>query len=86
MRKMDASKGLSMKTHIKCLGCLMLVLFVVACSGQSAEELLDTARLEERQNNPAHAIELYQQIVTRYPDSEPAKIARERLQALQPKP
>jgi outer membrane protein assembly factor BamD (BamD/ComL family) len=77
-----------MKKLTKGLPWLMLtwMLCVVACGGPNAEELLDTARLEERQNNPAHAIELYQQIVTHYPDSEPAKTARERLQALQAKP
>jgi hypothetical protein len=77
-----------MPAHTKRLAWLMLilVLFMAACGGPSAEELLDTAHLEERQNNPAHAIELYQQIVTQYPDSKPAKMARERLQELQQKP
>ncbi|MDJ0783685.1 MAG: hypothetical protein QNJ22_17045 [Desulfosarcinaceae bacterium] len=53
-----------------------------ACSGGPAE-LLDTAQLEERQFNTAHAVELYEEIVAKHPQSKEAEIARERLQALQ---
>jgi TolA-binding protein len=55
----------------------------LACSGNKAEELFDTARLEELQNNEDHAKKLYQEIVTKYPDSEYARNAQERLSEMQ---
>lgn len=66
-----------------------LFLFVVAaislsgCSGNRAEELFDTARLEELQNNDDHAKKLYQELVAKYPDSEYARDARDRLSEIQ---
>jgi len=66
-----------------------LFLFVVAvislsgCSGNRAEELFETARLEELQNNEDHAKKLYQEIVAKYPDSEYARNARDRLSEMQ---
>lgn len=60
---------------------LLLALGAAGCSNRAAE-LLDTARLEEKQENLDHARQLYQQIVRDYPDSEQAKTARERLAAL----
>ena len=50
--------------------------------GSGAKELLDTARLEEVQNNPTHARELYQELMRRYPDTPEARTADERLRAL----
>lgn len=61
---------------------LLLALLLTACSGGPAE-LLDTAQLEERQFNADHAIELYQEIVAKHPDSKEAEVARERLRDLQ---
>ena len=52
------------------------------CSGGGAADLLQTAELEEVQNNPEHASEIYAEIVRRYPDSAQAAKARERLAAL----
>jgi len=60
--------------------CLTLVLS--ACSGNKAEELFETAKLEELQNAPDHARKLYQEIVDKYPESEYAQKAKERLSAL----
>jgi TolA-binding protein len=62
---------------------LLSLLFFSGCSDQKAQELFDTAKLEEQQNNPAHARELYQRIVKEYPDSPVADEARRRLQSLQ---
>ncbi|MDY6952081.1 MAG: tetratricopeptide repeat protein [Thermodesulfobacteriota bacterium] len=68
-----------------------LFLFVLAalalsgCSGNRAEELFDTARLEELQNNDDHARKLYQEIVAKYPNSEYAADARDRLSEMQKK-
>jgi Tetratricopeptide repeat len=53
------------------------------CGGDQASQWLETAQLEERQNNVAHAKQLYEDIVRLYPDSQAAKTARARLDALQ---
>ena len=66
-------------------GLVVLALaFCLAGCGGGAEQLLETAKLEELQRNPTHARELYQEIVRRYPDSAEARIAQERLRALTP--
>ncbi|MBI5196001.1 MAG: hypothetical protein HZA10_06735 [Nitrospirae bacterium] len=52
------------------------------CAGEKAAELLDTAKFEEVQNNKKHAIQLYEEIVKNYPDSEQAHIAKDRLSEL----
>ena len=58
------------------------MLLCAGCGGDGAKELFDTAQFEEQQNNEAHAKELYQDIIAKYPQSEYAKKAAERLQAL----
>lgn len=63
-----------------CTCAISLVL--VGCTGDRAQELFETAQLEEKQNNQAHARELYEQIVNQYPSSEVAKKAAERLARL----
>jgi len=60
-------------------GALAAVL--LGCGG-GAEELLDTARLEETQHNLPHARELYEEVVRRYPGTPQAKTAETRLRAL----
>lgn len=66
---------------------LILMIFtglaVSACSDNKPQELLETAELEELQNNQDHARQLYQEIIRKYPDSEYARNAEERLSALQ---
>lgn len=57
-------------------------LFGTACSDRHAEELFDTARLEERQNSPDHARQLYRELIEKYPDSTWAEEARNRLEGL----
>ena len=63
---------------------LMIILVTVlsGCSGNNDEQLFDTAKLEELQNNREHAIRLYQEIIDKYPQSEYAKRAKERLSAM----
>ena len=61
---------------------LSVALVLSGCSGDKAEELFETAKLEELQNAPDHAKKLYQEIVDKYPESEYAKKAKERLSAL----
>lgn len=60
----------------------LLFSFVVGCGGESPESLYDTAQFEEKQTNFVHAKELYQRIIREHPDSEWAKKAKERLDAL----
>jgi outer membrane protein assembly factor BamD (BamD/ComL family) len=55
---------------------------LIGC-GDSAEQLFETAKLEELQNSPQHASELYQEILDRHPDSPYADQARERLAAIE---
>ena len=64
--------------------CLMmaLALLLAACNSGNPQQLLDTAQFEEKQHNKEHATKLYQEIVSKYPDSPQAKTAQERLQSL----
>jgi TolA-binding protein len=55
------------------------------CAGDKSKELFETAQFEEKQNNREHALKLYQEIVTKYPDSPLAKQAQERVAALSAK-
>ena len=64
---------------------LALAGLLVGCGGD-AQSLLETAQLEEVQNNPAHARELYEQIVRDHPGTPAAATAAERLQALDAAP
>ncbi len=66
---------------------ILLVLITVCssftgCGGNAAQETFDTAKLEELQNNPEHALILYQEIVEKYPDSPLAAKAQERISVL----
>ena len=64
------------------IGLVVLCLVVVACSGDKAKELLDTADLEERQMNVPHAKQLYEEVIRLYPSSKEAETARARLARL----
>jgi outer membrane protein assembly factor BamD (BamD/ComL family) len=64
---------------------ILLAIVLAACSGQKASELYDTAKFEELQNNREHAIQLYEQIIVRYPSSDYAVKAKERLDVLKTK-
>jgi hypothetical protein len=58
----------------------------VACtsSERAAQEAFELAQFEEKQGNSVHARELYQEIVTKHPDTSWAEKARGRLSELQP--
>lgn len=58
------------------------LLVVSGCNGSKADELLETAQFEEKQNNREHARQLYEEIVKDHPNSEAAKKAAERLSEL----
>jgi TolA-binding protein len=64
---------------------LLLIFSLAACSSDSAQALFETAQFEERQNNAVHARELYQEIVIKYPKSEYAAKAEQRLRELDQK-
>ncbi|MBF0338098.1 MAG: outer membrane protein assembly factor BamD [Nitrospirae bacterium] len=58
---------------------VVIVLLLPGCAGKKDRELFETAQFEEKQNNREHARQLYEEIVTKYPDSEYATKAKERL-------
>ena len=62
---------------------IILVTALSGCTGNSGQQLFDTAKLEERQDNREHARQLYQEIIDHYPETEYARKAQERLSALQ---
>ena len=69
---------------------LLIVLIISAfvfssCSGKKAEETYETAQFEELQKNYVHARQLYEEILAKYPKSEYAVKASERLKALERK-
>ena len=55
------------------------VVTLLAGCAEKAKDLYETAQLEEKQFNKAHATELYRQIVDQYPNSPYAREARNRL-------
>jgi outer membrane protein assembly factor BamD (BamD/ComL family) len=61
---------------------VVIVLAFSACAGGKAKELFETASFEEVQNNKQHARELYEGIATKYPNSEYAQKAKQRLSRL----
>jgi hypothetical protein len=61
---------------------VMLALTIAGCFGDNGKELFETAQLEELQNNPGHAAKLYRKIIEKYPESEYATKAREKLDRL----
>jgi hypothetical protein len=82
--KIERRNGGPMK---KTLLVLAIVFFMMlpSCSGKKAEEMYETAQFEELQTNYAHARQLYQEIMRKYPESGYAEQAAERLDALQDK-
>jgi TolA-binding protein len=57
----------------------VLLILVMACTGDKAKELLETAEFEERQMNIPHAKQLYEDVIRLYPSSQEADKARARL-------
>ena len=64
---------------------LILAFLLPGCSGNKAAELYDTAGFEELQNNREHALRLYKEIIEKYPDSDYAGKAEERISQLRQK-
>jgi TolA-binding protein len=64
---------------------LILALMLPGCSGNKAAELYDTAGFEELQNNRELALRRYEEIIEKYPDSDYAGKAEERISQLRQK-
>ena len=64
------------------IGAVVFCVVLAACSGDKPKELLETAELEDRQHNVAHAKQLYEDLVRLYPSSPQAEFARARLTSL----
>lgn len=72
---------------MKALYMILAVLFLFISTGctsgeKQATKLLETARFEEKQSNLAHATQLYDEIVSKYPSSPVAQVAKARLAEL----
>lgn len=71
---------------MKAIAATILLIIAILSAGCSAEkkgaELLETARFEEKQNNLEHAVKLYEEVVRRFPGSQPSKDAAIRLNEL----
>jgi len=66
---------------IRLLTVLFLIV-VMACTGDKAKDLLETAEFEERQMNIPHAKQLYEEVIGLYPSSPEAEKAKARLAKL----
>lgn len=68
------------------IAILLLVFFIqLSCSDRKASEIYELAEFEELQMNYDHAIELYQDIVTKYPNAEIALQASQKVSELKNK-
>jgi TolA-binding protein len=69
------------------IGAVLFCVTLAACrGGDKAEEMLKTAEFEERQQNVAHAKQIYEELVRLYPSSGQAEFARARLDTLNKAP
>lgn len=71
-----------MKTTLMAVVIAVCLTFF-GCSGNDAESLFETAKLEELQHNREHAVKLYREIIDKYPDSPYAKQAQDRLSTME---
>jgi TolA-binding protein len=64
----------------------VLLLGFSACTSaeRAGQETYELAEFEEKQGNAEHARQLYQEIVTKHPETQWAEKARARLSELQP--
>lgn len=74
-------KGILMKSIFFSLA-LVCAVGLLSCSADKAADLFETAQFEELQNNDEHARKIYEDIVKKYPKSDSAKKAEERLTAI----
>jgi outer membrane protein assembly factor BamD (BamD/ComL family) len=79
---MRSSKGRGGMKNWLAIIVIAFALAVAGCSDKKAREKYETAQFEELQKNYVHARELYQEIIKKYPESEYAKEASQRLKEL----
>ena len=65
-------------------GCIVMFLLLGTllaggCAGDGGKELFETAQFEEQQHNREHAVQLYREILKKYPGSGYAEKAGKRL-------
>lgn len=58
---------------------LVVAVGLISCSADKAVELFETAQFEELQNNNEHARQIYEDLINKYPKSDSAKKAKEKL-------
>jgi pimeloyl-ACP methyl ester carboxylesterase len=63
----------------------IFLLFTCACSDKKAQEMLDLAQFEELQMNDTHALEIYRDIIKRFPETEAAKTAALKIKGIEKK-
>jgi len=71
-----------MTKRAEVLAALALTATLCGCPGNGAQEMLDTAQLEEVQDNLENARKIYRRIIEQHPDSPQADTARARLDAM----
>jgi outer membrane biogenesis lipoprotein LolB len=64
------------------LFCALSAGLLPGCSGDTPQELINTAQFEEQQHNLPHAKQLYDDVIRLYPSSKQADVARVRLAQL----
>jgi TolA-binding protein len=64
---------------------MVCIAVMAGCTGDKGKELFETAQFEEKQHNEEHARKLYEEIVKKYPGTEFAQKASERLQVIKGK-
>jgi outer membrane protein assembly factor BamD (BamD/ComL family) len=62
---------------------LLGILLTAGCAGEKGKDLFETARFEEQQHNQEHAVQLYREILKKYPESSFAEKAGKRLAEIQ---
>jgi outer membrane protein assembly factor BamD (BamD/ComL family) len=62
---------------------LLGILTLAGCTGDKGKDLFETAQFEEQQHNQEHAVQLYREILKKYPDSSYAEKAGKRLAEIQ---
>jgi outer membrane protein assembly factor BamD (BamD/ComL family) len=62
---------------------LLGILMLAGCAGDKGKELFETARFEEQQHNQELAVQLYREIVKKYPGSAYAEQAGKHLEDIE---
>ena len=69
-------------TALRSILCVLGFLLLLGCPGNEASVLFENAHYEESRMNWANAKAIYQDLITRFPSSKEAELARLRLEGL----